>query len=288
MPPEWNFKYHSTETLSLLVTGHIFKAMDNKEITAMVLIDLSKAFDSICHRTLLLTFQGLGASIKASKWFESYLTDRMQSTRLGTSPSEELIVTHGVPQGSILRPLMFSLYMNDLPSVVKFPSVDSYVDVTKVYLSFSSKDIDSCLTKVTEDLRLIAAWCCTNKLLIDLSKTKFILFGIRELLSKIPDVRVPFLSQNLAPVPGIKDLSIMLDSNLIFNEHVNTLPSSLISTLCQISKVRHLFSKSVPFTILNCLVFGKLFCSSTVSSGTLKQNIHKLQLVQKFCCSSIN
>ena len=123
-------------------------------------------------------------SIKASKWFESYLTDRMQSTRLGTSPSEELIVTHGVPQGSILRPLMFSLYMNDLPSVVKFPSVDSYVDVTKVYLSFSSKDIDSCLTKVTEDLRLIAAWCCTNKLLIDPSKTKLILFGIRELLSK--------------------------------------------------------------------------------------------------------
>ena len=79
-------------------------------------------------------------SVKASKWFESYLTDRMQSTRLGTSRSEELIVTHGVPQGPILRPLMFSLYMNDLPSVVKFPSVDSYVDVTKVYLSFSSKD----------------------------------------------------------------------------------------------------------------------------------------------------
>ena len=85
-----NRKYHSTETLSLLVTGHIFKAMDKKEITAMVLIDLSKAFDSICHRTLLLKLQGLGVSSKALKWFESYLTDRMQSTRLGTSRSEEL------------------------------------------------------------------------------------------------------------------------------------------------------------------------------------------------------
>ena len=69
----------------------------------MVLIDLSKAFDSICHRTLLLTFQGLGASIKASKWFESYLTDHMQSTGVGTSRSEELIDTHGVSQGSIFR-----------------------------------------------------------------------------------------------------------------------------------------------------------------------------------------
>ena len=121
-------------------------------------------------------------SSKASKWFESYLTDRMQSTRLGTSRSEELIVTHGVPQGSILEPLPFSLYMNDLPSVVKFSSVESYADDTKVYLSISSKDIDSCLTKVTEDLRLIAVWCCTNKLLINPSKIKLVLFGIRQLL----------------------------------------------------------------------------------------------------------
>ena len=73
-----NCKYHSTENLSLLVTSHIFKAMDKKEITAMVLIDLSKVFDSICHRTLLRKLQGLGVSSNASKWFESYLTDRMQ------------------------------------------------------------------------------------------------------------------------------------------------------------------------------------------------------------------
>ena len=86
--------------------------------------------------------------------------------------------------------------MNDLPSVVKFSSVESYVDDTKVYLSFSSKDIDSCLTKVTEDLRLIAAWCCTNELLINPSNTRLILFGMRQLLSKIPDVRVPFLGKN--------------------------------------------------------------------------------------------
>ena len=91
----------------------------------MVLIDLSKAFDSICHRTLL-KLQGLG-----------------------TSRPEELIVTHDVPVGSILGPLLFSPYMNDLPSVVKFSSVESYVDDTKVYLSFPSKDIDSCLTLVS-------------------------------------------------------------------------------------------------------------------------------------------
>ena len=162
----------------------------------------------------------------------------MQSTRLGTSRSIELTVTHGVPQGSILGPLMFSLYMNDLPSVVKFSSVESYVDDTKVYLSCSSENIDSCLAKVSEDLRLIASWCCTNKLLINPDKTKLILFGTKQLLSKVPDIRVPFLGQHLIPVSSVKDLGIILDSNLTFNEHVNTLTSSLISIL---SRVRHPF-----------------------------------------------
>ena len=133
---------------------------------------------------------------------------------------------------------MFSLYMNDLPSVVKFSSVESYVDDTKVYLSCSSENIDSCIANVSEDLRLIASWCCTNKLLINPDKTKLILFGTKQLLSKVPDIRVPFLGQHLIPVSSVKDLGIILDSNLTFNEHVNTLTSSLISIL---SRVRHPF-----------------------------------------------
>ena len=94
-----NRKFHSTETLSLLVSDHICKAMDKKQITAMVLIDLSKAFDSLCHLNLLNKLTNLGTSNKARMWFQSYLpTNRQQCTRIATSLSDPLTVTHGVPQ----------------------------------------------------------------------------------------------------------------------------------------------------------------------------------------------
>ena len=91
------------------VTDDIFKAADQKKLTAMVLIDVRKAFDGICHDNLMCKLQHLGTSREALKWFESYLTDRQQSTRFGISLSDLLTVTHGVPQGSISGIMLFSL-----------------------------------------------------------------------------------------------------------------------------------------------------------------------------------
>ena len=141
-----------------------------------------------------------------------------------------------------------------------------------------------CLVKMTEDLRLIAGWCYSHQvqLLISPSKTKLIFFGTRQLLSRVSDIRVPFLDQELTPVSSVKDLGIVLDSYLNFNDHVNTLTSSLLSMLCQISRVGNLFTKPVLSTILNSLIFSKLFYCSTVWAGTSKQNLQKLQLVQNF------
>ena len=93
--------------------------------------------------------------------------------------------------------MLLTLYLNDLPTVAKFSNMESYVDDTKIYLSCGSKDIHSCMQRAAEDLESIAGWCCANHLLINPDKTKLVLFGTRQLVSKLPDVTVPFLGQQL-------------------------------------------------------------------------------------------
>ena len=100
-------------------------------MTAMVLIDLSKTFDSLSHPVLLTKLHNLGASENALAWFKSYLSERLQTTRVATSVSSPLLATHGVPQGSILGFMLFNLYMKELPSVTKECETESYVDDTK-------------------------------------------------------------------------------------------------------------------------------------------------------------
>ncbi len=102
----------------MLVNDILLKSMDNKKLTTLVLLDLSKAFDSVDHSILLKKISNiLGVSGEALSWFESYISDRKQFVRIGSAVSEVLPITHGVPQGAILSPLLFCIYINDLSRV---------------------------------------------------------------------------------------------------------------------------------------------------------------------------
>ena len=151
-----------------------------------------------------------------------------------------------------------------------------------IFLLFSIDEMEKALSLISCDLRKVAEWCCANYLLINPDKTKFIIFGTRQLLARLEDVTISFLGKELSPLPSCMDLGIIFDRYLSFNEHIDCLSSSLLGKLCQINIVRHLFTKDVLTVILNSLVFSKLFYCSTVWSGTSQQNICKLQLLQNF------
>ena len=150
------------------------------------LLDLSKAFDSVHHPTLLNKLRHIGASPEVVKWFESYLTGRSQFVRIGTSVSSSLDITHGVPQGAILSPLLFTIYVNELPLAPRHSSLKSYVDDSKMFLSFRVKDATDIKEYLQEDLSRVANCCSELHLLINPEKTKYLLIGTRQQLQNLP------------------------------------------------------------------------------------------------------
>ena len=152
-----NKKLLLCETLNVIMTDKALEVMDVTKLILVVLLDLSKAFDSLDHSRLLAKSKTLVVGCTTLKWFGSYLSGRQQYIRIGAEASSLGAISHGVPQGSILGPALFTIYINDLPNIPKFGSLESYIDDSKLYLSFSVKDTCSVVQQINDDLSKIAS-----------------------------------------------------------------------------------------------------------------------------------
>ena len=157
LPPHQNRnkKFHSTETLNLFVTDTILKTIDKKNVTALILLDMSKAFHSVNHPILLHKLKCVGASSQTVEWFKSYLSGRKQYVRIGSTKSTTLPLSHGVPQGTILSPLLCCIYTNDMSTIPLSNNINSYVDDSKLSLTSTGEDIDKTTVNLEKDLSSI-------------------------------------------------------------------------------------------------------------------------------------
>jgi retron-type reverse transcriptase len=157
-----NRKLHSTETLNIAVTDILLEAIDKKQLSIIIFLDLSKAFDSVQHDILLKKILDLGVTSEVLNWFKSYLSNRSQYVCIGTATSTCAALEHGIPQGSVLSPFFFNIYTDSLPS-----------------------SINCSLEAIEEDLQRIFQWCCNHSLLINLEKNKMLIVGSRQMMQQI-------------------------------------------------------------------------------------------------------
>ena len=275
-----NKRFHSTETSFIETTDVILEAIDKH--TAVVPLDMGKAFDSLNHEILLLKLQDIGLSPAALNWFSSYLSNRFQAVRINSELSDKLPIQSGVPQGSILGPILFNIYVNDLPSVPQCCKSKTYVDDNKLYITFPVQQRPSTVADMNIDLTKIRNWCFDNRLLLNASKTKLMLFGSRQMIAKIPNFNLSLLGKHLVPSRCARDLGVVFDNHLSFSDHTVKTVSSCMSSLTQINRAKHAFDKDLLITIIKGLLFSKMFYCSSVWSNTSATNINKLQAIQNF------
>ena len=168
-----------------------------RKIAFVVLLDLSKAFDTLDQSKLLAKLKTLGVGCTALEWFGSYLSGRQQYVRIGAEASSLGAISHGVPQGSILGPALFTIYINDLANILKLGSLESHVDDSKLYLSFFVKDTCSVVQQINDDLSKISSSCCYNSLLINPDKIKLMALGTRQMLQRLPADTSLYLERKL-------------------------------------------------------------------------------------------
>ena len=194
------------------------------------------------------------------------------------------LLSSGVPQGSILGPLLFSIYVNDLPAVPQKCISHSYVDDTKLQVSFKLQNKEIAVAEMNEDLFKVCNWCFRNYLLLNPDKSKLMVFGTRKMLPKLQDITLSLLGKDLSPSETAKDLGVLLDPHLSYNNHIIKTVSPCMSSLGQINRVKHAFDRKTLLIVINALVFSKLFYCSNVWANCSKLNIDKLQSVQNFAC----
>ena len=153
---------HSTETALIKIIDDLIFNLDNERVSGMVLVDYRKAFDMIDHTLLLEKLEVYGLSRDSLQWFTSYLKDRRQHVKLGDKQSSVAIVRHGIPQGSILGPLLFIVFINDLPLYVTSSRIDLYADDTTLTSSTNYSSIGRLEGTLNSSIAEIVDWAASN------------------------------------------------------------------------------------------------------------------------------
>ena len=277
--------HHSVESALLRVQNDILRAMDDGRVTALVLLDLSAAFDTVDHLILLRRLRDIiGVYGKALKWCQSYLQSRPQFVQIGSSKSQLVVHDFGVPQGSVLGPLWFTVYTYPLQDIISRHQLNYhlYADDTQLYLSFrplqdsADQEIENMETCVSE----IRAWMRDNFLKLNDEKTEFMLFGSSSQLAKISVPHITIGDTDVSVASKARDLGVIFDSTMSLDSHVSSVVRCTSFHIHTIGKIRKYLTSKAAEQIVHSVITSRLDMGNALLFGLPQSQIDRLQRIQ--------
>ena len=277
-------KYNSTETALMKIHNDIIGDLDNQKVVLLVMLDLSAAFDTVDHHKLTTVLESIGIKGSALMWIKSYLSDRKQAVRIGNCTSELKNTRYGVPQGSVLGPVLFNIYTSGLGFVIRGHGVDYhfYADDSTLYIRVipRQQECDDACEVISMCISDIQMWMLENFLKLNGDKTEFLLIGLPQQLKKITIPHITVGDDRIQPVDDVRLLGAQLDKNLSMTCQVTKLCQSLGYVLHNIAKIRKYLTTEACKTLVHALFTSKLDLNNSLLTGIPKNQIRRLQLLQ--------
>lgn len=271
---------HSTETALLKVSNEVQMAADSGRYSVLVLLDLSSAFDTVDHKILLHRLENeFGVAGSVLKWFSSYLSDRTFFVYVNDILSEATPFLNGVPQGSVLGPLLFLLYITPLGNILKHfnnVSYHFYADDIQLYCSFNDSEFHK-LTDLLNCISCVKSWLASNCLQLNSKKTETLIIA--------PDNKIPSIVQHLGSLSStvqssIRNLGVWFDQSLSLDCHSRLLVRNCFYHLRNIAKLRMILTDSDLEMVIHAFISTRLDYCNSLFTFLNKSALNRLQMVQ--------
>ena len=270
-------KSHSTITSISTLMQHMYENTNILKETFLIFLDFKKAFDTVSHKILVNKLGTFGLDEQTIKWFSSYLTDRSQLVKLNGLNSQPLTISYGVPQGSILGPTLFSLYINDLIDTLPNNNIVLYADDTVLF--------GPCATEMQEMLNRTLDWCEGNLLTINCKKSQWLQTSL--ISKRKPEVEFKLGNIALEQVVQYRYLGIIMDNELKFQQQRDSLHKRINYKNCFFKKIRQFINPETALTIYKSTILPIIEYADFVYDYDIMYLNDKLQQYQNQCLYTV-
>ena len=285
-PNQFGFRKNKSTTQAVLNTlEYIYNKLDQSFTVISIFLDFSKAFDCLDHNLLLTKLYHLGIRGLPYRWFESYLSGRKQFVSVNDKISNIASITHGVPQGSILGPLLFLIFINDFPNVNPFFKFSLFADDSTLTCKFNTSNEVIIKNQLETELKIVYGWLKINKIKINYEKSNFIIFSYGK---KYNLSRIQFGNDSICSTENTKFLGIIIDKNLNFKSHTSHISNKISKIVGLLFRLNNILPVEALTTLFSTLFVPHVLYGIEVWFGVLQSNNDRIFILQKKAIRAVN